>query len=543
MATLVCFVRHANGGRLGHVPEKVLTRSCDSSHRNGSSEVDSPAVWIDQVRMSSPVSPGSSFDMWIYGACDRPINCSQYIGRATLAKGGLEVKSGEDSLCNLIARREKNNGLKLGVSEFGKENEVARGENVDYQFTLSFPVDVPGRLEGDLYQCFFEILDRDRTEWSCSVPEEGSLACVEVDLVITSRVRDTLSSVVAFGIAAAASWHLGKAFCMIRLPLITGYLFIGIVVGPYVTDLVSHYYIWLLGPALNDLALSFISFAAGEEIFFPSLSKIMRPILTHTTAVCVVTLVLILLGMTATAAVQSKTLLTGLGLPCQLVVTSLLATIMMARSPASAVAVLQEVGEQVDPRASQLLMGITVMSDVVVLAGFALMMALASGTCPRHVDESGSSLDWTDVVILLAQFAAMPVLGVMVGKLLVGILAIPFQRLQIRTLTIYRSYMKGALIVPLGFFVMQFLRYISVESNRRIGKSINIEPLMVCMIAASIASHSSTRRRQFANILEKTCKSCIWHPQPSDPSSIKRFHSTPSSVYIPAFLYLDRRVS
>lgn len=140
----------------------------------------------------------------------------------------------------------------------------------------------------------------------------------------------------------AASWILGQAFPKLRLPLISGYLLIGIAVGPYMTDLITEYYVYLLkglrrGPVppleallletpplstdrlarpafisdglgchlaaggacvlralrrrpsaptlrcalslphlcragfINSFALAFISFAAGEEIFFAEL--------------------------------------------------------------------------------------------------------------------------------------------------------------------------------------------------------------------------------------------------------------------------------
>lgn len=85
-------------------------------------------------------------------------------------------------------------------------------------------------------------------------------------------------------------------------------------------------------------------------------------------------------------------------------------------------------------------------------------------------------------------------------------MSIPFQRMKIRTFTVYRSYMKGALIIPFGFLVFQFLRFIAYQSENALGKPFNIEPLMVCMIGASFASHRSDRREKFANILEKSCK-------------------------------------
>ena len=95
-------------------------------------------------------------------------------------------------------------------------------------------------------------------------------SCVSFEQVIMFSWLDYMPAVTSFVVASAASWHLGKAFPYIKLPLITGYLLIGVVVGPYCTNLVTRYHVWLLGQFINDTALSFISFAAGEEIFFPS---------------------------------------------------------------------------------------------------------------------------------------------------------------------------------------------------------------------------------------------------------------------------------
>lgn len=91
-----------------------------------------------------------------------------------------------------------------------------------------------------------------------------------------------------------------------------------------------------------------------------------------------------------------ETFTDGKELACHIAISLLVSIIMIARSPASAVAILQEVGAQVDPLSSKLLMGVTVMSDVVVLLGFAIVIALVGAICPpdetKHVKDTSSKL-------------------------------------------------------------------------------------------------------------------------------------------------------
>jgi len=58
--------------------------------------------------------------------------------------------------------------------------------------------------------------------------------------------------------------QMGSLFARIRLPLISGFLFIGIIAGPFVLDIVHSENIpkFLF---LDEIALAFIAFAAGRD--------------------------------------------------------------------------------------------------------------------------------------------------------------------------------------------------------------------------------------------------------------------------------------
>ena len=152
-----------------------------------------------------------------------------------------------------------------------------------------------------------------------------------------------------------------------------------------------------------------------------------------------------------------------------------------------------------------MVIGVTVMSDVVVLIGFALLSALASGLCPTPGPNGYmEQFDSMSIVVLVSQFVGIALVGFCLGLVLLMVLMIPFVRFKLFGKIVLRSYLKGILILPLGFGIFRGLRAFSEATLQAWGREISIEPLMVCMIASSIAGHTSANREQFANILEKT---------------------------------------
>ena len=91
----------------------------------------------------------------------------------------------------------------------------------------------------------------------------------------------------------------------------------------------------------------------------------------------------------------------------------LCAIIMVARSPATVVAVAQEVGAE-GPKA-KLVMGVTVASDVIVLVGFALISSIATALCPTRPDGFDTSFDLITAAIMVGQFAAIAIIGYATG--------------------------------------------------------------------------------------------------------------------------------
>ena len=83
---------------------------------------------------------------------------------------------------------------------------------------------------------------------------------------------DIFIFLVGFTVIALASKQIGEFFTKARLPLISGFLFTGILAGPYVLGLISVEATQNLG-FIDELSLAFIAFAAGSELYLKRSSQ------------------------------------------------------------------------------------------------------------------------------------------------------------------------------------------------------------------------------------------------------------------------------
>jgi len=224
-------------------------------------------------------------------------------------------------------------------------------------------------------------------------------------------IGDYVGAIVGFVTASASSYVIGQYFPKITnglLPQITGFLLLGIVVGPYVTNFVSRFYIYLLENAINRISLGFISLAAGSEIYFPHLQELIWPISTMVTGVSIsnfliTTIFIVKLGPFLNLPLfddeKNETISWG--------VAMLMGSIMAARSPSSAVAVVNEMGVARNESA-KIMIGTTVVSDLVVLVLFSMCIYL----------KEADSLSVFMIITIIMRLAVTAVYGMMFGHLI-----------------------------------------------------------------------------------------------------------------------------
>jgi Trk K+ transport system NAD-binding subunit/Kef-type K+ transport system membrane component KefB len=281
-----------------------------------------------------------------------------------------------------------------------------------------------------------------------------------------------------FGVLALASKQIGAFFRRINLPLISGYLIGGILVGPFVLNLISEEAVSSL-LWLDEVSLAFIAFAAGSEINTREMVDRLKSIgwatagLVVSTYLIVTTVVFLIAPAIPFLANTSDVTKIAAGL--------LIGSIMVARSPSSAIAIIQEL--RAKGRFTQTIMGVTVVSDVVVIAVFAFSASMA-GTLLE-----GASLNFLFFVILAGELALSVFAGWLINLLLQLVMAINMHK-----------WLKSAAVLAIGFSIYQF-SFSFRHWTHELGQEILLEPLMVGMVASFIVSNFSKHRNEFLSLL------------------------------------------
>ena len=169
------------------------------------------------------------------------------------------------------------------------------------------------------------------------------------------------------------AYYVGKAFAKARLPRISGYLVTGVVCGSHVLGILGRGATRRLA-GLDNLCLAVIGVAAGSELHLADLRRSPKPTLIMTAAITAFSWAFVFITFCVVAPASNLDFLPS---PRHVVaVGSLAATLSVARSPASAIAVLREM-EGRGPFCS-LVMSVTVVKDVLVVVMFAVNLELVA---------------------------------------------------------------------------------------------------------------------------------------------------------------------
>ena len=209
-----------------------------------------------------------------------------------------------------------------------------------------------------------------------------------------------MNVLLALSIAMAVGLLMSRFIRLIHLPNVTAYLIAGLLVGPYVLNVLS--------PALNselaiisDVALGFIAYSIGSEFKLTYLKEIgVKPM--------VITL---FEGCTASLFVFVTLLLMGQPMPLCLA----LGAIAAATAPAATLMVVRQY--KANGPVTKMLLPVVAMDDALGLMLYAVMMAIA------RTIERGTALTVTTLLLKpLGEIVGSLALGVALGLVLVYVL-------------------------------------------------------------------------------------------------------------------------
>ena len=297
-----------------------------------------------------------------------------------------------------------------------------------------------------------------------------------------TQIQQTLLILLTFIIIALASQRFGQLFARFNLPKISGFLVAGVVAGPFVLGIFTESGLSQLR-FLQEFALAFIAFAAGSELYLPEIRGKLRSIGWITGALVITTLIL---GTGAIFLLSTWIpFMATMDTSERAAVAFVAASILIARSPSVAIAVINEL--RAKGPFTQIALGITVVSDVVVIFMFALAVSVADAFL------TDVSLDIGLILLLLFELFLSITVAYIYSKLLELVLRINTE-----------AWLKIGMILLLGFSVYVLSSMVREYSHANLPFEILLEPLLICMVASFIVNNWSSHRTEFSHLLHET---------------------------------------
>jgi len=287
---------------------------------------------------------------------------------------------------------------------------------------------------------------------------------------------------VGFAIVATASGTIAQMFQKIKLPLITGFLVVGIIAGPYVAGLIPKSAVHDLH-FINNISLAFIAFAAGSELYIKDMRSRFKSIAWMTFGQLVVTFLAssIIIYYISDYVHFMQDLSSG----SRIAISMLIGTIFVARSPASAIAVINEL--RAKGPFTQTAIGVTVVKDVLVIILFTFCFAI-SGMLINDID-----FEIITIVILILELISSLFIGWLVGKCISLVLSIRLNK-----------NLKVFIILSIGWGVYGLAQQVEVFSILYFQHEIYLEPLLINIIASFYVTNNSKHRLEFLKVIEDT---------------------------------------
>jgi Kef-type K+ transport system membrane component KefB len=284
----------------------------------------------------------------------------------------------------------------------------------------------------------------------------------------------------SLGFILLAAYTTGQILRIAGLPLISGYIFVGILAGPYMTEFLSHDMV-VRFRLVDDLALSFIALTAGGTLQLQFLRKRGRAIAINIFLLTLVVFVIVFFSFFF--MVRHLNLMPNLTEAQIMVLACLLGVIAVARSPSSAIAIINEC------RASGMftttVLGVTVAMDVLIIVFFTLAM-----TVSEIIMGAGMAVDFRLITGLTLAVAGSLALGIVLGK----------------SISLYIGKVGHDLSLFLLFFAFSVFKaclWFNQFMEAHFAVSLHLEPLLICISAGFTVQNFSRYGYIFMEAMER----------------------------------------
>ncbi|MDA3895736.1 MAG: cation:proton antiporter [Desulfobacteraceae bacterium] len=284
----------------------------------------------------------------------------------------------------------------------------------------------------------------------------------------------------SLGFVMLSAYVLAQIVKSFKLPMLTGYIFAGIIAGPYISGFLTIEMVDRLS-LINDLALSFIALMAGGELRLALIAERGKSIflsIIFVTGLVISLVVICILLMGHYFNVTS-----GFNFVSLLVFGVLIGVICVARSPSSAIAVIKECDAK-GPFTGMIL-AVTIVTDVLIIIIFTIAMSLS-----KLLMQGGDVLQLTEISSLMFEILMSLIVGVVLGQV------ISFYIDRVR-----KDFLLFLLFIAFAVarLSMAFNHMMEVQYDI----SLHLEPLLICMSAGFFVQNISRFGTYFLKSLEK----------------------------------------
>ncbi|MET0401318.1 MAG: cation:proton antiporter [Cystobacter sp.] len=274
------------------------------------------------------------------------------------------------------------------------------------------------------------------------------------------RVDTGTSVTLAAGALLLCGLFAGKVAKGVGLPRLTGYLLVGVVVGPYALGFIPGAGVKGL-ELVKGLAVSLIALVAGTELQWSLIRRVGAKVVALCWMVCGITFLVIFGALIALR--PWLPFLAPMTLAQAMAVSALVSMVVVSFSPTVTIAIVQETAAR--GSFTEFLMALVIIGDLVVMVGFAVAAGLTRASFGDALDVGGlvGGVGWE-------LFGSMAVGGVLALCML-----------------LYMRQVKREL--PLFLVGLCFA---SAEAGAR----LHLSPLMVSLAAGAIIANLEPREGQ-----------------------------------------------
>ncbi len=295
------------------------------------------------------------------------------------------------------------------------------------------------------------------------------------------HILPLLTAIFTFTIIVVASNEIAKIFQKIKLPLITGFIIIGVIAGPDLLKMIPRDSLNKL-TFIDDIALAFIAFAAGNEMFMKELKGKLRRIGIMTASQFFITflvslfLLLLISEKIPFMSRQPQAYKIGIAL--------LVSTIFIARSPASAIAIINEL--RAKGPFTQTALGVTILKDILVIILFTVTFSVSINMI------NGIPFDIARVAIVGVELLVSIALGFLYCQILKWIFSLKMN-----------STVEALIFLFLGWSLFGLSHYIEHWSTHHLGMRFHIEALLAGIVASFRMTNNTKYRLHLESLIHK----------------------------------------